>query len=327
MFNENNHHISRRQFIQTASTAAAVSMVPGCVKKQSQQKTITALMPKRTLGATGLEVSMLSFGCGSQFLKNPDGEWEPLLERAIELGVNYFDTSSSYLFNASMSSEQRLGLILPKYRKDVYISTKFDSRDVDGAMKEFEKSLKDLKTDYVDVLMVHSIDSNEDISSIEQGVYNKMRSLKEQGVARNIGFSSMNSAEKSREFIEKLDPDVCILAMNPTQYGDFAKVALPSARQRKIGTLAMKVMRDIVGKEASARELMSYALSQPGIATALIGHYGIQTLEENVALVIELAGLENVDSSNKSLEGRMAHLAGPHALCWARKDYTDGKFC
>ncbi len=327
MFNENKPNISRRQFIQTASTAAAVSIVPGCAQKQSDPKAIVGSMPKRILGATGLEVSLLSFGSGSQFLKNPDGEWEPLLERAIELGVNFFDTSSSYLFNASMSSEQRLGLILPKYRKDIYISTKFDSRDVDGAMKEFEKSLKDLKTDYVDVLMVHSIEPDEDISSIERGVYKKMRSLKEQGVARNIGFSSMNSAEKSKEFIEKLDPDVCILAMNPTQYGDFAKVALPLARERNIGTLAMKVMRDIVGKEATARELMGYALSQPGIATALIGHYGIQTLEENVSLVKEIAGLENVDSSNRSLEGRMAHLAGPHALCWARNDYTDGKLC
>ena len=55
-----------------------------------------SLLPRRTLGSTGLEISMLAFGGGSQFVLNEDGDWEPLLEHALELGINYFDTSVDY---------------------------------------------------------------------------------------------------------------------------------------------------------------------------------------------------------------------------------------
>ena len=75
--------------------------------------------------------------------------------------------------------------------------------------------------------------------------------MKEEGLTRFIGFSSMNSAEKSRDLIRRFDVDVCIIAMNPTQYGSFAQVALPAAREKNVGVFAMKVMRNIVGKEAT----------------------------------------------------------------------------
>jgi predicted aldo/keto reductase-like oxidoreductase len=153
-----------------------------------------------------------------------------------------------------------------------------------------------------------------------------MLSLKEQKMVRFIGFSSMNSSKRSRDLIEKLDLDVTILAMNPTQYGDFAKVALPSARKKDMGIMAMKVMRDIVGKEATPEELIRYALSQEGVATACIGHFGMETLEENARLVKEFATTKKTGLDNHELETRLAHLAGPHALCWARPDYRDGYF-
>ena len=326
---ESSNELTRRDFIKnSAMTIAAASTLTACSQSEKQKTAqVVGEMPKRTLGKTGLDVSLLAFGGGSFFLKNKDGAWEPILERAVELGINLFDTSSSYTFGASMSSEERFGLILPKYRKDILISTKFEPRDPDKAMKEIETSLERMKTDYVDFLMIHSLEPSDDIASLESGVYKMMQGLKEQGVARFIGFSSMDSAERSKEFIEKLDPDVCIMAINPTQYGRFADIALPSARSQNVGTLAMKVMRDVVGKSATPRELMQYSISQPGVATALVSHYGMDVLEENVALVKELAGMEPVGADNTQLEKRLAHLAGPHALSWARPDYYDGKMC
>jgi len=184
-----------------------------------------------------------------------------------------------------------------------------------------------MKTDYVDILMLHSVEPSEDLSAFEKGAYREMVKLKEQGLARFLGFSSMNSAQKSKELIEKLDLDVVMLAMNPTKYGDFAKVTLPAARKKNMGILAMKVMRDIVGKEASAKELLHYAWTQEGVASALVGHYGMDVLEENVRLAREFGTTGKVIVDNRTLERKLAHLAGPHTLCWVRPGYFDGMMC
>jgi aryl-alcohol dehydrogenase-like predicted oxidoreductase len=287
----------------------------------------TLPISRRTLGKTGLPVTLLTFGGGSQFLKNEDGAWEPLLERAVEVGINLFDTSSEYQWGASMTSEERFGRILPRYRDRVLISTKFSSRDADGAQREFEQSLQRLKVDVVDILMIHSIEPTDDVAALERGAYRTLVKLKEEGAARHIGFSCMNSAEKAKEFLEKLDFDVVLLAMNPTKYGDFADRALPAARARNVGTLAMKVVRDLVGKEATARELLTYAWTQKGVSSALVGHHGMQVFEENVAAAKLFTGAEALALDRRRLENRLAHLAGPHRLSWARPDYRDNGAC
>ena len=149
--------ISRREFIHYSAAGLAVAsasgMVGGCAEGPSP-------LPTQTLGATGVEVSMLAFGGGSQFLLNEDGEWERMLERALELGVNYFDTCSTYQWGASLSSEERFGEILSPLRDRVLLATKFESRDPVEAMREFDQSLQRMKTDYVDFLMIHNTLTN-----------------------------------------------------------------------------------------------------------------------------------------------------------------------
>ncbi len=316
-------NISRRDFLKISTAGsvglASVDIFLSCTKNHKNET-----IPMRTLGKTGLEVSILSFGGGSQFLKNEDGDWEPILEKAVESGINFFDTSSGYQWGASISSEERFGKILPEYRDKIIISTKFESRKPDKAKKEIERSLNRLKTDYIEILMIHSIEPSENIVALEQGVYKMMTDLKNEGVVRFIGFSCMNSSQKSNEFIEKLDLDVALLAINPTKYGDFVDVALPAANQKQVGVIAMKVMRNIVGRDATPRELLQYAWTQPGVASSLIGHFGMDTLHENIRLAKEFATTKKAEINRQALETRLAHLAGPHALCWARSEYHDG---
>ena len=91
-----NEQISRRKFLHQSSVGVAAVSALGFAnscEKKTETKT-NAPMPMRGLGKTGLQVSQLAFGGGSQFLKNKDGAWEPLLERAIKLGINYFDDSA-----------------------------------------------------------------------------------------------------------------------------------------------------------------------------------------------------------------------------------------
>ncbi len=275
-------------------------------------------MPKRILGKTGLEVSALAFGGGSQFLENKNGDWEPLMERALALGVNYFDTCFNY------GTEERFAEILSPIRDQVIITTKFDDRTASGMRREFEGSLKRLKTDYVDILMIHAIAGSDSRTKIEDGVYKEMLKLKDEGQIRFIGFSSMDSASSSRALIERLDFDVVMLALNATTYGGFAKYTLPSAVKKNVGVMAMKVMRDVVGVGATAEELMHYALDQEGVSSAVIGHYGMDVFEENAELVKSIITTSSI-VNRYGLEQRLKPLAGPHALCWARDDYYDGK--
>jgi len=317
--------ISRRKFVRNsalglamsvAATASSCSNMSGVSRKPK--------LPMRILGRTGLPVTILTYGGGSQFTAMDDGEWEPHMERAVEMGINLFDTSPGYQWDASMSSEERFGKILPKYRKKIILSTKVDSREVTVAMQEFERSLKRFKTDYIDILMIHGINEKDDPADLDR-IYKHMHRLKDEKVVHHIGFSAMYDGAYTRDMINIMDPDVAILTLNATKFTSMAEEAMPVARQRNTGVLAMKVMRDIVGKKATARELLQYVWTEEGVATAVIGHKGIEPLEENYRLALEFGEkgmVANVD--RKKLERRLAPLAGPHALCWARPDYNDG---
>lgn len=333
MKNGNNKY-SRRQFIQKSAKGAAAISLSGLAAGSTVQASTYKenKMPLQTLGKTGLHVSILSFGGGSQFLKNDDGIWEKSLETAIKNGINLFDTAPSYSLsefnmgdiNTIGSSEERFGQVLSPYRKQIILSTKVESRDPDEMKKDLEKSLKDLKTDYLDILMIHAIAPSDNVSDIEKGLYKEMIKLKESGTIRFIGFSSMDSAERSRDLLEHLDFDVAMLAMNATQYGDYAKVALPVALKKNVGVIAMKVMRNIVGKDATPQELFEYAWTQEGVASAVVAHAGMKPLKENIKLALKFDKSGQASIRRTELESRMAKYAGPHALGWARHGYQDG---
>lgn len=333
---KNKSTLSRRKFIQEATKMAAAVSATGLMTSFShvpgEMRDDQPIM-KRKLGRTGLEVSILTFGGGSQFLRNPNGEWEKVLETAVAGGINLFDTASSYTatsFNQggakSPDSEDRYGQILTKYRNKIILSTKLESREPDNAKSELEASLKRMKTDYVDILFIHAILPSDNTINIEKGLYKTMVSLKASGMVKNIGFSSMDSAERAAELIEKLDFDVVLLAMNATNHGNFINIALPAARKKNVGVIAMKALRDIVGKDATAKELLEYIWTQEGVSSVLVGHYGLASLQENLKLA---AGFSKTGSSGlkrKELEGRMAGFSGPHTLSWARPGYIDNGF-
>jgi len=326
---------SRRKFITTTAKGVAVISAAGLVNSCSFFSSNEAgKIPRRKLGKTGLEVSILSFGGGSQFLRNENGEWEKSMELALENGVNLFDTAPSYKIVGKaagqklMSSEERFGEILPAYRDKVIITTKVDK--IDGAWKpedtrkSVEDGLKRMKTDYLDILFLHSIDNQDNIAEMESGVYKEAMKLKEEGIIKHIGFSSMDSAQRSKELLEALDFDAAILAINPTRWGNYAGIAVPAAQKRDVGVIAMKVFRGVISKEVTANELLEYAWTENHVASAVIGHYELKTLKENIKLAIEYGKNLQVSVNREELESRLAKYGGPHVLPWARPGYVDG---
>ena len=326
---------SRREFISTSVKGAAVISASGMLSSESFGNfEKPGGIPRRTLGKTGMSVSILSFGGGSQFLKNPDGEWEKLLQKALDSGINLFDTAPEYtianyfkpgeLKKSIGSSEARFGEVLSPYRKNIHLITKIDGRDPASVKKSVEDSLKNMKTDYLDALLIHAISDKDTVADLEKGVYREIADLKRQGITKFIGFSSMDSAERSKDILQNLDFDIAMMAINPTKYRNYATIAVPVAREKEVGIIAIKVLRDIVGKDAKPAELFEYVWSEAGVAAAMVAHVGMKTFEENIKLAVKYGKTAEAGISKKEMESRLASYSGPHALSWARPGYRDG---
>lgn len=153
-------------------------------------------MQTRILGRTGLEVSRLSLG--GLFVSKVGGDRQQAgsaIHRALELGVNYLDTAPGYL-----DSEEVLGEVLEGVAAPYYLSTKlggrpqlFDPRDRDGLLFSFAESLRLLKRDTVDILMIHEPDRPgqydwwTDWESFTGPVTEVLAQLKAEGLVRHTG--------------------------------------------------------------------------------------------------------------------------------------------
>src|ERR1051325_7673520 len=117
----------------------------------------TAPMPQRPLGNFGWNASLLTMGGVRWDTENDDAGSVAVVHRAIELGVNTFDRAPIY----GGESERKLGLALEGVRHRFWVNTKVIDRTYDGAKRMMETSLQRLKTDYVDLMFVHSPDTEE----------------------------------------------------------------------------------------------------------------------------------------------------------------------
>ena len=303
---------SRREFLKTTTAA----MVLGAAEKALGATTPQPpLLPKRPLGKTGEMVSIIGFGLGSRFCSIQDeNAAQALLERALALGINYFDTAGSYTRRPlERLSEKRLGEFSKQRRKDIFLATKIDPRDHDGALRSVETSLKILQTDYLDLIQIHSLSNLNDLDRMggPDGVISAIQELKDQKVARFIGITGHNDGMAMAEALRRHDFDTVLMALNAVQSANplrqrkvepipaFEQSALPVALQKNMGILSMKVMGQgmIVGNgpgRASPAELLQFNLSQP-VASVVIGCEQMARLEENVQAALNFTPISESD--------------------------------
>lgn len=117
-------------------------------------------LPTRPLGTTGYDVSILAIG-GVRYNKRSDEEAVRVVNRAIDLGINYIDTAHAY-----EDSERKIGLATADRREEVFLATKTGRRDYDGAKAEIEQSFRDLQTDHIDLMQVHSLADEEELAQL-----------------------------------------------------------------------------------------------------------------------------------------------------------------
>ena len=276
--------ISRRDFISKSALGIGfVSINSKNGTNASTLKEISGEMSKRKLGRTGRMVSCIGFGGGSRYASwvPNEGDAEKLIDYAIKLGITYFDAARSY---GGGVTEKRYGRYLtPKYRNQIFLTSKTEMRTYDGVMEEIEISLKTLKTDYLDLYCMHGIDRIDQVKTLlsSSGGYKAFVKLKDEGGAQNIGFSYHKWNEASKESFEKFDVDAVLCPLNASRYSGNEENFLPLALERNVGVIAIKTtgQNALLGNgNVTGAELVRYALSLP-ISLASVGIDGYATLE------------------------------------------------
>jgi uncharacterized protein len=301
--------LSRRKFLEKVGIGTAAGMGCSLLGEWAPAQPVAGnLLPTRKLGRTGATVSILAFGCGSRFLMYEDeAEALAVLNHAIDQGITYLDTAFAY---GDGKSEMRVGKVMATRRKDVWLATKIPDRTRDDFMRRFEASLKRLQTDHVDLLHIHSLGRAEDLAKIEapDGALKGLLEAREQKMTRAIGMTSHTSGEVLAQAIQRHDLDCVQMALNASQNGRFEELALPAARAKNLGIIAMKITgQEFLLKNADGKSdidsLLRYSLSLP-VTAAVVGMPRKEMLDHNIEIARAFAPLSDsdMDRMRKALE-------------------------
>ncbi len=317
----------------TALTAEATKTLPGL----PSNPVTPAAMPTRNLGKTGYKVGLFSLG-GQASLERANNfdVAVPIIERALDLGVNYIDTSSIY-GGPERWSEQYVGKVMAHRRSEAFLATKTKERTRDGSMRMIEKSLELLHTDHVDLWQLHDIGTMTDVNEVfaKGGAMEALLEMQQQKVVRYLGITGHYRPDALIECIKRHPFDTVLMAMNaadPHHYS-FNDELLPLAVERQMGIIGMKVPARgrllttwnpppleeqkhswegmVLAPTAGTitmREAVYYTLSRP-VSTIIVGCDTIAQLEENVHLAREFTPLN--DTQVASLVARAEPVAKP----------------
>ncbi|MGB9434100.1 MAG: aldo/keto reductase [Candidatus Acidiferrum sp.] len=301
--------LSRRKFLEKVGVGTAAGMGYSLFGEWTEARAENPnALPTRTLGRTGAKVSILAFGCGSRFLMYEDeAEATAILNHAIDQGISYLDTAYAY---GDGKSETRVGKVMATRRKDVWLATKIPDRTRDEFMRRLDASLKRLQTDHVDLLHIHSLGNAEDLAKIEapEGALKGLLEAREQKMAHAIGMTSHTNGEVMAQAIQRHDLDCVQMALNASQNGRFEELALPAARAKNLGIIAMKVtgqeflLKGAEGK-ADIDSLLRYSMSLP-VTTAVVGMPQKQMLDHNIEIARTFTAFPegDMDRLRKTLE-------------------------
>lgn len=295
-------------------------------------------MPTRNLGKTGYKVGIFSLGgqAAIERARNEDVA-VPLIEKALDLGVNYIDTSSIY-GGPERWSEQYVGKVMKRRRAETFLATKTKERTRDGSMRMLETSLKLLQTDHIDIWQLHDIGTMTDIDQIfaRGGAMEALLAARDQKIVRYLGITGHYRPDALMEAIHRHPFDTILMAVNaadPHHYS-FSEQLLPLAVEKQMGIIGMKIPargRMLSSWEPPSldaqkhswegmavqtqkpgtltmREAMYFTLSKP-VSTVIVGCDSIMQLEENVQLARDFTPLN--DKQSTELVARAESCAKP----------------
>jgi aryl-alcohol dehydrogenase-like predicted oxidoreductase len=244
------------------------------------------MIPKRTLGKTGVEVTQLGLG-GEGVLRTfgRESEARAVIARALELGITYFESARAY-----SGSELYYGLALGEKRRDIFLTSKSHERSAEGARRHLETTLTNMKTDWLDLWQVHDLRTEEDLDEVfaPGGCIETFERARKDGKVRFVGVTGHQDPAILVKAMQIYDFDTVLLPVNPAEpaHLSFLDSVLSEARRRGMGIIGMKVLCRGLGLQVPGLDTVDpwirYALSHE-VSTVVIGCDDPRQVEQNVA--------------------------------------------
>lgn len=247
-FNPLTMNDDRRSFIKKAGALTALSMVSDWATGAVERDSIGEILPQRQLIRNGEKVTAFCLGGYHLGTTESPKRAEEMVERAMELGVRFYDNARGY---HSGRSEEYMGKFLtPKYRDKIFLMSKAPAKTGDGVKKQLDETLKALNTDYLDLWQIHTFTTPQDVDNrIRDGVLDVFLEAKAQGKTRYLGFTGHQNPKTHLYFLETLDKmglefDTCQMPLNvcDPSFESFEKNVLPVLLEKGYGVIAMKTM-------------------------------------------------------------------------------------
>lgn len=317
--------VSRRSFLQTAALTGAAVVVPasGAALHAEAQATYpkgtgnvpdsklpnpivpnfqggygqesmpSFQVPKRAMGSTGLQVSILGMGGYHLGTAKSQEEVNDMVAKALDYGINFFDNAWEY---HKGTSEERVGTALKGKRDRAIVMTKVctHGRKKALAMQMLEESLKRLQTDHLDVWQVHEVIyyNDPELAYDPDGVLEALTAAKQQGKVRFVGFTGHKNPSIHLDMLNRgFKFDTVQMPINPfdPSYRSFEKNVIPVAVQKGMAVFSMKSMggsgEPVVKGALTPTEALSYAMSVPGVSTTISGMESMGVLNQNLEIL------------------------------------------
>lgn len=321
---------SRRDLIKLGGTAGITGVLGGSVatpRAAEAKDTGLPQVPRKVLGKTGKDIPILLFGAAVKL----DRRFDPKMAEALRFGVNYFDAADCY---GGGTCEAAVGSFhtRAKNRKDIWITSKSDEHDPAGFERTVDHSLKELKTDYIDLYYLHALTEPDYVNDELRKVVEK---LKKQGKILHFGFSCHdgNVAELLQLAAKTPWVESVMFRFDFGRYGDEAlNQAIDAAHGAGVGLIAMKTQKSAVsnsrvdafrktGKWNKYQAALKAVWADERITAAVSHMSNMEILRENIAAALdktELGALE-IEELNRYAAANRAltcdgcdHLCSPH---------------
>ncbi len=310
--------IDRRQLLKTLGLAGSILALGGphglADAMAPAPPAAPGEIPRRALGKTGVDVSILCFGGAHWGRMADDADAIRLLHEAIDAGITFLDNAWEY--NGGRS-EELMGRALQGRRQQVILMTKVCShgRDKNVALQQLDDSLRRLKTDYLDLWQIHEVvyDDDPDRHFMPGGAAEALLEAKRQGKVRFIGFTGHKDPAIHLKMLAHDFPfNTCQMPLNVFDgtYRSFEHDVLPVLSQRGIAPLGMKSLsgnaEPIKQGIVTPEEAIRYVLSLP-IASLVSGIDSRQVLKQNLDIARRFTPMTAAD--REALRTRVARYA------------------
>jgi aryl-alcohol dehydrogenase-like predicted oxidoreductase len=278
-------------------------------------------MPTRNLGQTGYQVGIFSLGGQAKLERTfAADESVEIVNRAIDLGINYVDSAAAYGKDESWetvrgTSERNIGQVMKHRRSEVFLASKTHERDYDGSMRLLESSLENLQTDHLDLWQLHNIKRQDELDRIfaKDGAIKALEKARSEGMVRHLGVTGHYEPLILAKALQQYDFDTILMVVSAADpnYLSFKDHLLPVALAKGVGIIAMKLasrgrlisewtpppleeqreyMRTSLRGTITMKESLHYTCTQP-VSTCIVGVDDVKQLEQNVEWASEFLPL------------------------------------